>query len=242
MLAMIGVRQWYSKCVLPNAAVSPKDIFCEIKVAEAASITAAPKMSGVMPLVLPVLESVEGIAKPKIVADIEVYPAESVVKGVKPEVSQHINIVPRLTVSAVSLENITILFEQADSGGDEAEKALLESIVSVIAGRIACVDQKGSTLSWPVFESGVFKDELSVYFDLVVKRWLERQCWSECDYVFYFGDYLSSLETVLLDIRAEQCLEYKVVSCKASLAQILSSPIKKKSLWDLLSHIGVLGG
>ena len=104
------------------------------------------------------------------------------------------------------------MYEETDSGNEAIEKALLDAIVNVITGKASDIHQKDSVLTWPVFESGAFQDELSVYFDLVVKRWLETQSWSECDYVFYFGDHLSSLESVLLNIRAEQNLEYKVVN------------------------------
>lgn len=245
ILGMVGVRQWYSKCILPNAAETPKDFFCEAKAIENVSTALRPKLVDVLPLVSAIpagLDDIPSISKPKLVEDAELDRDQNVVKVGESKVKPQVKVVPNLTVSAVSIENITILFEQTDTGNENIEKTLLEAIANVITGKASAIHQKDMVLTWPVFESGAFKEELSVYFDLVVKRWLETQYWSECDYVFYFGDHLSSLESVLLDIRAEQNLEYKVVSCNASLAQILSSPIKKKNLWELFSRIGVVDG
>lgn len=245
ILGIVGVRQWYSKCVLPNAAVTPNSLFCVAKVIEDASVTLESKSVGVLPLVSEIptsLDDIPSVPKSKLVEDVGLDQNYDAVKVDESQVKPKVQVVPNLTVSAVSIESITVLFEQTDSGNEAMEKALLVAIVNVITGKASGIHKNDSILTWPIFESGAFKDELSVYFDLVVKRWLEAQCWTECDYVFYFGDHLSSLESVLLDIRAEQNLEYKVVSCKASLAQILNSPIKKKNLWELFSRIGVVDG
>lgn len=245
ILGIVGVRQWYSKCILPNAAETPRDFFCEPKTIEDDSIALGAESVGVLPVVskMPAsLDDITSISKPKRVHDVELDRDKDVVNVVESKVKPKVKVVPNLTVSAVSIGSNTFLFEQTDSGNENLEKTLLEAIVSVVTGKASAIGQKDSVLTWPVFESGAFKDELSVYFDRVVKRWLETQSWSECNYVFYFGDHLSNFESVILDIRAEQNLEYKVVSCKVSLAQILSSPIKKKNLWELFTRIGVIDG
>jgi hypothetical protein len=237
----LGIRQWYSKCVLPNAAKTPESLLCKVEMLEGKSSSMATKsLSGVKPSVPASLESIRLISPVNLVKGSEQKSEPQPVKSVALSDEAIIKLAPALTISALSIQNITFLFEQTYSSNKDVEKALLMAIAGVITGKTSSLNQKSSVLTWPVFESNAFKVELSRYFDLVIKCWLDRQSWSDCDYVFYFGSHLPSLESVLLDIRSEQNLEFRVVPCKASLAQILSSPIKKRNLWELFSHIGVV--
>lgn len=246
-LSRIGLRQWYGKYAFSNAAETPGALFSTQTVFEEPLKESIPKAPNVGLLVPELLAEVRPAVKYGHVQELISSSEQSVVDGdncqEKPIIDRHVAFdkpAPDLTVSAISLGSIVVLFEQADSINESLEMSLLESIFNVVGGDDESFNQEKLSLTWPVFESNVFRSELSMYYILVIKRWLAFQDWSKCRHVFYFGESISSLEPHILELRLEKGLEYKVVHCDVSLAQILASPIKKKSLWALFSRIGVV--
>tara|TARA_R110001592_G_scaffold362972_1_gene679092 strand:+ start:2933 stop:3700 length:768 start_codon:yes stop_codon:yes gene_type:complete len=245
VLNSLGIRSWYCKYTITNAAETPANIYSKEKRIESCSVEAdTTSLSGLHPIA-----SVRGSAQLEFKAKlVETKSVEGIVnKGAlidkssladKPDVIK--SIAPELTLSVTVFGDVTVISEQSASDDNILERVLLGNIISVITGKNTESIYNDSVLSWPVFKSRALIKEQSLYFESVSKSWLEAQKWSECNYVFYFGDSFSALEAVLLGIKAEQSLNYMLVSCSDSLNYLLGSPIKKKNLWSLFSRVAVI--
>jgi hypothetical protein len=248
LLSSLGIRSWYCKYTLPNAALTPAKIFSKVKAIESVSVRAA-YLDDVLSTKL-ILTNPKLAIQSKHDVDIEFNSDKPVVlKEVLSDGScleeitpLEINYVPELTLSVAFFDKVIILYEKSVSGDSALEELLLENIISVLKGKKTENSSPNSILSWPVFKSKALFNEQSVYFGSVAKRWLGAQCWSECVHLLYFGDSFSAIESVLLGIRDEQCLSYSVAPFKESLTQIVGSPIKKKNIWEQFSNLGIISG
>jgi hypothetical protein len=248
LLSGLGVRSWYCKYTLPNAAVTPAKIFSNVKSVDSFSVIASSLGDAISSKAI--LANAKLAIETKLDLGIESKSDEPVVlkevlsdKPSKEEIaSLEINYVPELTLSVAFFDKIIIIYERPVSADSLLEELLLGSVISALKGKKIEDSNPNSVLSWPVFKSKALIKEQSQYFEVVAKRWLDTLCWSECTYLLYFGGSYSAIESVLLGIRDEQSLNYNLVPFTESLTQIVGSPIKKKNIWEQLSNMGAISG
>ncbi len=249
VLSGLGLRSWYCRFTLPNAAETPATIYSDNSsekniLVESVSQDSAALASNILEVVEVENKSRSvDSAQPKL-STILVDEGESLVDS--PELAKESSaerpIVSELCLTMTVFDKVVVLYERSVSSDDVQEKNLLDNILSVMSQTKAHSCGRESVFSWPIFESAAFISEQSRHFDLVVRRWLQEQCWSECSHVLYFGNSYSVVEPVMTRIKAEQSFEYTLVSFPDSLFHLLSSPIKKKNLWGLISRTGVFCG
>ena len=254
VLGGLGLRSWYCKYTLPNAATTPAKIFTNAKPIEDfsnESEVALKSASTALELPNParvILTSVQVVNSPSTEQGVRL-DEEKLVLSNKEDLNNEssaidtsaLNSLPitELILTAVVFDKIVVLYESPVSDGSVLEKDLLENIIRAVTERQVEHRAKESVFSWPAFRSGALIKEQSSYFDKLAKRWLEQQSWSECSHMLYFGEHCSALESIILGVRAEQSLEFILVPFRNSLFDLLNSPINKKNLWDLFSSVGI---
>lgn len=239
VLGYLGVRQWYAKYSLPNAANSPQFVN---------SSTALPNREGgktSLAIASGALCELASETLPKLVHDVApmmgdlgstdssntahiVNTEQNFIRGNQKKISLSIN----------QINNFFVVYELNDEVRGNSEELFLNSAIQSIneGGQIA--SSYKDTLSWPVFESKAFFSTQECHYKVILRRWLDRLPWSECKYLLYIGEYYTDLQQVFLDVEADQKTHSELLSFNANLNQIMSSAHQKKRLWELLSSIG----
>jgi hypothetical protein len=254
VLSNLGLRSWYCKYTLTNAAKTPDNIVINVKLDESfpvesdkTLIKTSVSLESTNPAAV-ILSSIQDVSPSVSELDIKL-DAENLDPIHDEDLNNESSLIAKppligipvteLILTAVAFDKIVVLYEKPVSDDSVLEKDLLENIIRALTERQVEHRAKESVFSWPVFKSSALIKEQSVYFDKLTKRWLEQQCWLECRYVLYFGENCSSLDSMIMGVRDEQSLDFILVPFKYSLFHLLNSPIKKKNLWGLFSSLGI---
>lgn len=256
-LNCLGVRQWYSKYLLPNAASSP--VF-EVALVQSSDVSLSDsaqalflaenindkKISSNNLLVDKLNDqciepSAIDIVTKKSESDEKSLIACSALSPVADIVGMKLS--DKLTLSFMRFDRFVVLYELEESYEERLENHLLDAIILMILGFSGTANkQKNSQLIWPVFDSEAIKKTQVNYFESVLRRWLERKDWLDCDYLLYFGKNYEGLETVFLSVMAAYDSDCSILPFRFSLSDLLTSSSKKKKLWEFISNAGLIRG
>lgn len=245
-LKTLGIKQWYSKFALPGAAETPSALFRQEVLSDDverkdglghADVDASiqqPEINSGKDLLKSILSSEDGGA-----ADEGVEDNADLVKAEDGVVSD-------LGISSIELSlsrfgSVLIFNELSQSGNDVLEGRLQLNILNCFKNIEAGSLDFNAVIKWPVFESKELLNTQLVFFESIIKRWVSDVKWGGVTHVFYFGKQYENLERIILDAQLEMGADSLVIPFGSSLSEVISSPLKKKSLWSLFARIGVAG-
>lgn len=240
-LNLLGVKQWYSRFNLSNAAKTPAALFAKADIdtnlsrpntvfpeADQSSAKRLPKqvIDSAGLLKSPEKISVSSLLVEEQANDIdEAQLQESVVSN---DVS--------LSLNMMSFEKGLIFYEGQASESQLKEQRLLKAFIKFALSGVG-EHFESSFFQWPVFSSSVLRKNQNRYLNDSVSRWANQANWSSAQYVFYFGHQFNLLEKEFLDLKLSSESACIFVPIQLSIAELLSAPIKKRALWDCISSL-----
>lgn len=243
LLRHLGVNQWYSKYILPKAPATPVSLYYVDTLKDNEN-----ESSGVDTIGSLVDGSeAESQSLNVVIADLVTNEPEKHEQP-SPEIEKTPTAVVAisLSLSMVRFGSLLVCYEsngsQAGDGLHLEQKLLLSILRSIDAHvEVSGVFNNHDSFVWPPFlSSSLFKDQSS-YFELSLKRWLCLQDFNGVTQVLYFGASFHQIENIFLEVRSETEADFILLPVDISLSELVGVPVKKKSLWALLSRVGMVG-
>lgn len=251
VLKRLGLKQWYSKFNLPNAADTPPSIsiskaevnfnHSELNKDSVGIFDSINEQVSKSELISGKTLLKEMLAPEELTSDASFVSNIVETSSVSAELIESIDVVekiPSLSLS-VGFYNTVLVFQELDSSSNlELEQRLIENIFKSFNLNSELL-ASGPVFKWPVFKSEALIFSQAPLFSNVFKRWASNKTWSQVNYVIYFGKNYEKLKPLFLEVQSEFNEESILVPYKLSLTDVLRSPSAKKKLWSLLLKVGL---
>tara|TARA_R110002072_G_scaffold90500_1_gene202357 strand:+ start:3085 stop:3837 length:753 start_codon:yes stop_codon:yes gene_type:complete len=238
LLQSLGVSQWYSKYALPNTVITPDKLFLRDEELQRDVLGDSSLESSVAEVLK------QPLAINSVMADLT--SEKSSLPGLTADASGAIirpATVVSLSLSMARFDDLLICYESivGSVGGVKLEQALLLSIIKSLGSGIEGANELDCCQSfvWPPFLAESLQHDQSKYFELSLRCWLGSQGLDSVSRILYFGSNYSQIENVVLELRSESEAGFTVLPVAVTLSELLGAPVKKKSLWSVLSCVGV---
>lgn len=241
-LSLLGVKQWYSKYRLTHAGKTPEAMFAKPGNVGGELLSKKPCLLGderddKTSLSSNVIgkQSLENFAE-QLGASVSNSPAPVVGSHTARSDSSNSSYDLELSLCMVSVGHGLIFYEGQASEHQIKEHSFFKAFLKFVFDN-STETFDTSFFEWPVFSSAVLRAEQLNHLNEVFSRWAARPEWSSVHYVFYFGYHFDTLERWLLDIKIACDSACVFVPIKISVDEILSAPIKKRSLWETIASL-----
>ncbi|MFV1871731.1 MAG: hypothetical protein ACMZ64_00190 [Oleiphilus sp.] len=245
LLKALGVKQWYSRFVLKGAADTPLALFKKTDAVSGKAESSVSQAAFVDPVVsrAPIkigkelIEDITGLTESSNAATLS---DDSASEPLVTPIESSGNSIPALELSLSCFGEVLVFNESMGSQGLDREAKLQENVLSSVGLIKAVQMQSQMHFKWPVFESPIIDNAQRPFFESIIRRWVSTVKWSDIKFIFYFGQHIHTIEPAIVECQQSHNVDSRIIHFGASLGEVMASPLKKKSLWMLLSKTGVV--